>query len=198
MRSVPSEADIEELHRLHASSPDEFKLVWTHCKIVRDIALKLAKSSRLDVNYGLLEAGALLHDIGVYRVGSHGGGNYIRHGVLGEALLVELGQSPTLSRFASCHTGVGITKEQIEANDLPLPRRDYLAETLEEQVVMYADKFHSKSDPPCFVSFEAYAQEVSQFGASSLDRFLRFGRELGRPDLSSLVASYGHALCGPS
>ncbi len=36
--------------------------------------------------------------------------------------------------------------------NLPVPPADYLAETPEERLVMYADKFHSKSHPGRFLS----------------------------------------------
>lgn len=51
-----------------------------------------------------------------------------------------------------CHTGVGLTKEDVLVQGLPLPPADYVAITPEERLVMYADKFHSKTTPPTFVS----------------------------------------------
>lgn len=43
------------------------------------------------------------------------------------------------------------------SQNLPVPPADYLAETAEERLVMYADKFHSKSRPTRFLSPDAYA-----------------------------------------
>jgi hypothetical protein len=38
-------------------------------------------------------------------------------------------------------------------------------ESGEEQLVMYADKFHSKTDPPVFLTANAYASIVRHYGA---------------------------------
>jgi uncharacterized protein len=181
-------AEIEALHRRHAPTPADFELVWTHCRIVRDLALGLAPAG---VDRDLIEAGALLHDIGVYRLD---GAPYICHGVRGEELLTEAGLPPSVSRFASHHTGAGLTKEQIIAGGLPLPPRDYLAGTIEEELVMYADKFHTKSRPPSFVSWATAAAQLERFGAAGRERFEGFGRRFGRPDLTGPAARYGHPI----
>jgi hypothetical protein len=43
-----------------------------------------------------------------------------------------------------------------------LPEQDFTAESLEERLVMYADKFHSK--PPRFNSFAQYVAHAAKFG----------------------------------
>jgi uncharacterized protein len=43
------------------------------------------------------------------------------------------------------HTGIGITTEEIIANKLPLPLRNYMPVSVEEQIICFADKFFSKS-----------------------------------------------------
>lgn len=43
------------------------------------------------------------------------------------------------------HTGTGLTKEQIEHEGWPLPARDFIPVTLEEQLICFADKFYSKT-----------------------------------------------------
>ena len=60
--------------------------------------------------------------------------------------------------MASHHTGVGLTAEQILHRKLPLPAVDLLAETVEEELVMYADAFHTKSVPPVLVPFARYRE----------------------------------------
>ena len=42
------------------------------------------------------------------------------------------------------HTGAGITLENIVANNLPLPKREMVPVTIEEIIICFADKFHSK------------------------------------------------------
>ena len=43
------------------------------------------------------------------------------------------------------HTGTGLSIDYILRNDLPLPVRNYMPESIEEQLICYADKFFSKN-----------------------------------------------------
>ncbi|MER7276232.1 HD domain-containing protein [Dactylosporangium sp. NPDC000244] len=184
---IPDDAEIRALHERLAPTPQAFALVYTHCEIVARIASQLAGPG---VDPALVRAGCLLHDIGVYRLGP--GEAYIRHGVLGHEALAGLGFPETLSRFCSHHTGVGLTREDVDRQGLPLPVDDYVAETGEERLVMYADKFHSKSTPPHFVSAAAYTVAVGRFGEDKAAAFKAMVAEYGEPDLSRLAAEYGH------
>ncbi|MGO4422762.1 phosphohydrolase, partial [Streptomyces sp. MCAF7] len=109
-------------------------------------------------------------------------------------ILRQEGFPERLCRFCSCDTGVGLTRHDIEQQELPLPVADYVAETVEEQLVMYADKFHTKATPPAFVSFDAYAAHVVRFGPEKADAFHALRAQFGEPDLASLSAHYGHTL----
>lgn len=59
---------------------------------------------------------------------------------------------------------------------------------------MYADKFHSKTNPPYFNSHEFYTDYVGKFGEASVDNFLRMTEKFGKPNLDNLIARYGHSL----
>lgn len=200
MNLLPGADEIADLHRKYAPTQEAFDLVYTHCRIVCEIAEQLmgrpGVADRVDP--ALVRAGCLLHDIGVYRLYGPDGrldeANYIRHGVLGHETLRAEGFDERLCRFASCHTGVGITKEDIVARRLPLPPEDYVARTADERLVMYADKFHSKSEPPKFLSCSAYRRQVRRFGEDKVARFDELAREFGQPDLSCLVSIYGFDL----
>jgi uncharacterized protein len=187
---IPSDGEIRALHERFAPTPEAFELVFTHCRIVCRIAEQLS-SGMTEPRLALVRAGCLLHDIGVYRLD---GANYIQHGVLGSELLRELGLPEALCRFCSCHTGVGITRADISRQGLPLPPDDYVAETDEEQLVMYADKFHSKTTPPTFVSAASYLRAVTRFGPDKAAAFAAMVERYGEPDLRSLAAEYGHRL----
>jgi uncharacterized protein len=109
--------------------------VVDHCLQVTRIAMRLAESFRekgLVVDMALVEAGALLHDLG--RSKTHG----IRHGVVGGQLAREMGLPNSLVRIIERHIGAGIPVE--EAERLGLPRGNYIPETVEEKIVAYADK----------------------------------------------------------
>jgi uncharacterized protein (TIGR00295 family) len=103
--------------------------VIRHCKAVRTIAVKIAKKAHADIQ--LVEAGALLHDIG--RSKTQG----IMHGVEGANIAVHLGLSPKLVMIIERHLGAGIPKD--EAIALGLPPKDYMPLSLEEKIVAHAD-----------------------------------------------------------
>lgn len=191
-----SDDDILALHRKYAASDAVFELIYTHCRVVRDIALDLAKTSQLSLDIELVACGAMVHDIGVYELFDARGTlkpdtHYIQHGVEGETILRNEGFPEVLSRFASHHTGVGLTKEDVIAQGLPLPVMDYMAATDEELLVMYADKFHSKSNPPIFNSYESYRMHVSRFGVDNVERFDAMAAKFGTPDLVKYQIRYG-------
>jgi uncharacterized protein len=196
---IPADAQIHALHEKHAPTAEALDLVYTHCQIVCGIAEQLhdgAGTRGASIDLGLVRAGCLLHDIGVYRLydesGTLDGPNYIRHGVLGYDLLQEEGLPEVICRFASHHTGVGLTKEDVTRQELPLPPADYLAETGEESLVMYADKFHSKSTPPMLLTARAYADRVARFGAGKVAAFEALRAAFGDPDLAPFAAAFGH------
>jgi uncharacterized protein len=114
--------------------------------------------------------------------------------VLGDELLRDEGLPEELCRFCSHHTGVGLTRDDIERQGLPLPPGDYVAETDEERLVMYADKFHSKTRPPVFVSADSYAARVRRFGEDKEAAFKEMRAFFGEPDLTPLAAKFGHAV----
>jgi len=72
------------------------------------------------------------------------------------------------------HTGTGITREAIVERGLPLPHRDFLPETLEEQVVCYADKFFSKSHLERVRTVEQAAESLEKFGQEGVSRFMKW------------------------
>jgi len=189
--TLPSIAQIEQLHRKYARTSEELDLVFQHCQIVQEIAKQLIKANQtLDINADLVQVGCLLHDIGVYIVLATPGTPYIRHGVLGGNILTKEGFPEEISRFASCHTGVGLSRAEIVSSSLPLPAQDFFARTREERLVMYADKFHSKTNPPKFNKLSSYRKQATQFGVDNVARLDALVREFGIPDLVPLVAKY--------
>jgi uncharacterized protein len=186
---IPGDAEIRALHRQYAPSREAFELVYEHCELVSQVATQFFAG--LDLDEDLVRAGALLHDIGVYRLESSA---YVRHGVLGHELLASLGFPVEICRFASCHTGVGITRDDVVRQGLPIPPDDYVPRTPEEELVLYADKFHSKRTPPVFLSGNTYAAEVARFGEDKVRRFGELRRRYGDPRLGPLGAATGYAV----
>ena len=54
---------------------------------------------------------------------------------------------------------------------MPLPHQDFLPETLEEQVICYADKFYSKSHMGRERTIEEAIKSLSKHGEDSVERF---------------------------
>lgn len=195
---------IRELHRSCAPNLAAFGLLWTHCRIVallaRNFARRYARRAKRqglsEPNEQLVVVGGLLHDIGVYRVFTADGttfdqNRYLFHGLEGWLILHENGFGEQIADFARHHTGVGITRRDVLDEGLRLPVDDYSPRTLEEELVMYADKFHTKSNPPTFVSLSAARRSVYRFGETKARRLDRFAEKFGEPNLEELAAAYG-------
>lgn len=192
---IPGDEEILALHEKYAPTPQALDEVHTHCVIVCEVAEQLHARGGIDADIALVRAGCLLHDIGVYQLYDDAGRldypRYIRHGLLGYQLLREEGLPEAVCRFASHHTGTGLTRREILSRGLPLPPDDYLADSTEEALVMYADKFHTKSRPPSLLTGDAYARYVHRFGADKVAAFTAMRAEFGEPDLAPLARAFG-------
>ena len=148
----------------------------------------------------LATIGGLLHDIGTYRVLKHDGSDgeplqfdgkrYILHGLLGYEYLLEQGVDESIAQFARNHTGVGLTQQMVIAQNLPLPPVDYMPVNLEQEIVMVADKYNSKSIPPKFLTAQAYATRAERYGEANKRRRLDLVDQYGVPDVPALAARF--------
>ena len=125
MSNIPSPSRCVELLKENGCSEE----VIDHCKVVRDLAIRIAEKT--NANIELVEAGALLHDIG--RSKTHG----IKHGIEGANIAREIGLPESIIKIIERHLGAGIPKD--EAVKLGLPAKDYIPKTLEEKIVAHAD-----------------------------------------------------------
>ena len=139
------------------------QLLLKHSRQVADRCLQIArKHKELPVDVQFLEEAAMLHDIGIFRchapsIYCMGSEPYIKHGPIGGDLLRAEG-FPRHARVAERHTGTGLP--------------GYEPETLEEQIVCYADKFYSKSVPDHVRSVMETAQSLEKFGREGVKKFL--------------------------
>jgi uncharacterized protein len=110
--------------------------VVNHCRAVAQLALETAetlKQKGLNVDLELVEAGALLHDIGRSKTHS------VNHAIEGAAIARQAGLPKSVVVIIQRHVGGGITTN--EAKALGWPNDDsYVPVTLEEKIVSYADK----------------------------------------------------------
>ena len=155
------------------------EILLTHSQSVTHRALQIVSlHPELKLDRDFIAEAAMLHDIGIIRCDApdiccFGDEPYIRHGILGAAMLRAEG-FPRHARVCERHTGAGLSLEEICARNLPLPHTDFLPETLEEQVICYADKFYSKSHLEREKTIAQAEKSISAFGEAGLARFRRW------------------------
>lgn len=170
------------INRYYPEDNELRRLLLKHSRQVAQRALQIAGNHpEWHIDQEFLEAAAMLHDIGIFRCDApgiccHGTEPYIRHGMIG-AELMRSQQLERLARVCERHTGAGITKEEIVQQGLPLPLQDFLPETLEEQIICYADKFYSKSHPDQEKTVEQAARSLRKFGDEGVTRFLAWAKK---------------------
>lgn len=111
------------------------------------VARHAALREAVDVEF--VREAALLHDIGIFYtdapdLGCHGALPYLAHGYKGRELLEKEGY-PRHALVCERHIGVGLSADEIREKGLPLPIRDMLPLSVEEEIVTYADLFFSKN-----------------------------------------------------
>lgn len=154
-------------------------ILVAHSSAVCNKALDIVdRHPELHADRRFVEEAAMLHDIGIVRCNApsiqcFGTEPYICHGRIGAEML----RSERYERHARVcerHTGAGITKEQIEQQNLPLPHQDFLPETIEEQIICYADKFFSKTHLDREKTMEEALKSISKFGEDGVVRFRKW------------------------
>ncbi len=157
-------------------------LVWTHSCIVKEISLQIANNLVdkycLDIDFNLLTAGALIHDLGFYSCFDDNFkelNKYFLHGELGYQIILKEKLQKNLARFCSIHIGIGVFP------NIPI--------TTEEEIVTYADCFHSKGHPN-FSTYSEIEDEVTKYSQDNLVILKRFQDKYNLPDLSKLEIKY--------
>lgn len=175
--------DVNEIIDRYYPQDDELKDIYmTHARAVSDFALSLAhRHPELALDEQFIHEAAMLHDIGIFltdapRIHCHGTEQYLCHGYLGAQLLRSLGYERH-ARVCERHTGTGLTKEVILQNGWNLPARDFLPETLEEQLICFADKFFSKTK---FLkhprTFEQVVESMAKISTESVEKVQEWAR----------------------
>ena len=151
-------------------------ILLTHSRSVAEKALWIAgRHPELNLDRQFLEEAALLHDIGVFLTdapGIHCQGThpYICHGYLGSELMRQEGY-PHHALVCERHTGAGMSLRSILEQNLPVPHRDMVPVSLEEQVICFADKFFSKTHLDVEKPVVKAYKSISRFGEEGIVRF---------------------------
>ena len=193
------------LHRYYPEDNALRRMLLHHSRQVCARALQIVeRHPELGANRHLVEAGAMLHDIGIFLTDApgtncHSTAHYILHGSLGAQLLrneakqlkkekqqaeqlneeqlqaiqlqEELHFYEALARICERHTGTGLTRQTIIERGLPDPQQDLLPETIEEQIICYADKFYSKSHLERERTIPQTLQSLEKFGDEGVEKF---------------------------
>jgi len=163
------------IDKYYADNPPLRHILFEHSRSVAMMAVDVAwRHPEFHADESFLYEAAMLHDIGIFLTDApgiqcYGQEPYIRHGFLGGRLLRREGL-PRHARVAERHTGTGLTSATIRRQGLPLPLRDFSPETIEEQIVCYADKFFSKSHLDRMRTPEQVLQSLEKFGEQGVLR----------------------------
>ena len=151
-------------------------ILLTHSRSVADKALEIAdRHPELHLDRDFLYEGAMLHDIGIFLTKAEpifcfGDKPYICHGYLGADLMRGEGH-PRHALVCERHTGAGLSLEQIIAQGLPVPHRDMVPVSMEEQVICFADKFFSKTHLEREKTVEKARKSLEKYGEAGVKRF---------------------------
>ncbi len=167
---------IDLIYKYYPVEDELRNILLVHSRSVTRKALDIAHSHpELNLDKLFLAEASMLHDIGIfltdapsiYCFGSH---PYICHGYLGADLLRQAGL-PRHALVCERHTGAGLSLKEIVEQQLPIPHRDMTPQSLEEQVVCFADKFFSKTHLDKEKSVTNARKSISKHGEEGLARF---------------------------
>ena len=160
---------IKLLEKYYLPHTKAYRILRLHSELVAEMAVSIAqrltsRNNGQTIDIDFVAQAALLHDIGICGVhaptlGCFGNQPYLRHGLIGGRILRQEGL-PRHAKVCENHIGVGLTAHEIMTQQLPLPQRDFIPQTLEEQIITYADLFFSKN--PAKLDQQRSAEQVRQ------------------------------------
>lgn len=173
--------NVKEIIDRYYPCENELKNIYmVHARAVADFALGLARRHpELELDEAFVYEAAMLHDIGIFltdapRIHCYGSEEYLCHGYLGAELLRSIGLERH-ARVCERHTGTGLTKEVVERNGWNLPVKDFVPETLEEQLICFADKFFSKTkflrEPRTFEQVVESMRKISEDSVRKVEKW---------------------------
>lgn len=170
---------IDIINKYYQEENELKHILLTHSRSVADKALWIAdRHPELELNKDFLYEAAMLHDLGIFLTDADsiyclGDKPYICHGYLGADLVRDAGY-PCHALVCERHTGAGLSLEEIVVQNLPVPHREMVPVSLEEQVICFADKFYSKTRLDKEKSVEKARKSLERYGAVGLQRFDRW------------------------
>ncbi|WP_294473880.1 HDIG domain-containing metalloprotein [uncultured Bacteroides sp.] len=170
---------IEIIDKYYPQHTQQRQILMIHSLSVSQKALQIIDNHHeLHFDRNFVKEAALLHDIGIFltdapAIDCHGEHPYITHGYLGAEILLKEG-FPRHALVCERHTGAGLSLQDIIDQQLPVPHREMLPVSLEEQLICFADKFFSKTHLDEEKSVEKARKSIAKYGEEGLNRFDRW------------------------
>ncbi|MDF9829366.1 HDIG domain-containing metalloprotein [Parabacteroides sp. PF5-6] len=167
---------LELITPYYPTDSEAHRILLAHSRNVADKALQIARQHpEMNLDHPFIEEAAMLHDIGMFRchapsIGCHGEAEYICHGYLGAELVRQAGY-PRHALVCERHTGTGLSLQMIVDGQLPLPHREMLPVSMEEQLICFADKFYSKTKLDKEKPVDKIVRGLSKYGDETVKRF---------------------------
>ncbi|GAB4407640.1 MAG: hypothetical protein OHK0032_03010 [Thermodesulfovibrionales bacterium] len=169
-------SDIDVLRRAGVSEED-----IRHCIKVAEKALEIADRIKIQLDKGFISRGALFHDLGKAKT------HEIEHGMIGAELGRQMGLPEEITAVMERHIRGGLTED--EARELGLPVKDYRLKTLEERIIIYADRLvdiitdgivRLNSEGEAEERFEEILKTYPKYGKNekTTERYISYHREI--------------------
>ena len=170
------ETDIDLLRNAGVSEDD-----IAHCIKVAEKALEIAYKTNENLDFEFVGRGALFHDLGKAKT------HEIEHGKIGAEMGKAMGLPEGINAIMEKHIRGGLTNE--EAIELNLPVKDYTLHTLEERIIIYADRLVDiitedivsiNEEIEAEERFEEILRTIPKYGKNdiTLSRYLNYHREI--------------------
>ena len=164
------------IKKYYTEGSDLYNVLLIHSFLVADKALSIAQMHpEMNLDKSFIYEASMVHDIGIFMtdapgISCFGEHPYICHGFLGSDLLKKEG-FPKHALVCERHTGTGLSKEEIIRNDLPLPHREMIPVSLEEQLICFADKFYSKTGDGKEKPVKKIQKGLARYGDPAVTQF---------------------------
>ena len=169
-------SDLDLLRRAGVSEAD-----IAHSLKVAGKALETAARTKADLNLELVGRGALFHDMGKAKT------HALDHGKIGAEIGRALGLPEAITAIMEKHIRGGLTAD--EAVELGLPVKDYTLKTIEERIIIYADRLVDiitdgivsiQTEREAEDRFEDILRTYPKYGKnnSTLNRYLGYHKEI--------------------
>lgn len=167
---------IEIIKKYYDENSELYKILVDHSNSVTRKALDIASSHpEFNMDKSFVSEAGMLHDIGIIQtyapsIQCYGEHPYISHGYLGSDLMMREG-FPKHALVCERHTGAGLTLDEIIEQNLPIPHRGMMPQTIEEKVICFADNFFSKTQLGKEKPIDKIINGLSRFGTRPAEQF---------------------------